>query len=135
MRDGDDGGKCFVVGMTFRITECEEKIMSTDKTPSSTSVDSIVRRPGLSKIEPQPKWEETPMLSDAGLWCGRYRTCRQLRDGYGEISVEVDAVRPPSEDVSPVEHDGAWYWGRNRDDGKCDCGQNWYTCVCSHDDD
>jgi hypothetical protein len=22
-----------------------------------------------------------------------------------------------------------------RNDGKCECGQNWYTCVCSHDDD
>jgi hypothetical protein len=84
--------------------------MGTDKHAESAPVDAVVRLSGLLKIEPQPKWEETPMLSDAGLWCGRYRTCRQLRDGYGEISVEVDAIRPPNNGVAPIEQDGVWYW-------------------------
>jgi hypothetical protein len=84
--------------------------MSPENTSGSAPVDAVVRLPQLLKIEPQPKWEETPMLSDDGHWCGRYRTCRQLRDGYGEISVEVDAIRPPNNEVAPIEQDGAWYW-------------------------
>jgi hypothetical protein len=86
------------------------KNMTTPKNAAGAPVHSIVRRPQLSKIEPQPKWEETPMLSDDGYWCGRHRMCRQLSDGYGEISVEVDAIRPPNTEVAPVEQGGAWYW-------------------------
>jgi hypothetical protein len=108
--------------------------MGTEKHAESAPVDAVVRLPQLLKIEPQPKWEEVPMLSDDGHWCGRYLAMKMLCDGV-DFFVEVDAIRPPINKVVPIEQDGVWYWDRNIDDGKCECGQNWYTCVCTHDDD
>lgn len=66
-------------------------------------------------MEPQPVWEEEPVLLDnsSNEWVGRYRYLRQGGNGEAEVDVDVDIHLSPIPSAKPTEIDGKWYWVEN----------------------